>query len=101
MRHAVLRKRVERSAHTAYATDLATGLPHQAQLIEHLTQLLAELENIWAGIPFESQWYADNELARHRAMLSAFAQWRELTRRQFTDGAARLTKHLEATGIWD
>ena len=39
--HAVLRKRVERSAHTAYATDLATGLPHQAQLVEHLTQLLA------------------------------------------------------------
>lgn len=25
----------------------------------------------------------------------------EQTRRQFTDGAARLTKHLEATGIWD
>jgi len=41
IRHAVLRKRVERSAHTAYATDLATGLPHQAQLVEHMTQLLA------------------------------------------------------------
>ncbi len=41
VRHAVLRKRVERSAHTAYATDLATGLPHQAQLLEHMTQLLA------------------------------------------------------------
>lgn len=41
VRHAVLRKRVERAAHTAYATDLATGLPHQAQLVEHLTQLLA------------------------------------------------------------
>ena len=41
IRHAVLRKRVERSAHTAYATDLATGLPHQAQLLEHMTQLLA------------------------------------------------------------
>ncbi|MBD0024466.1 FCD domain-containing protein [Gordonia pseudamarae] len=25
----------------------------------------------------------------------------EQTRRQFTDGAARLTRHLEATGIWD
>ena len=25
----------------AYATDLATGLPHQAQLLEHMTQLLA------------------------------------------------------------
>lgn len=25
----------------------------------------------------------------------------EQTRRQFTDGAARLTRHLEASGIWD
>ncbi|GAC69422.1 putative GntR family transcriptional regulator [Gordonia soli NBRC 108243] len=25
----------------------------------------------------------------------------EQTRRQFTDGAARLTRHLESTGIWD
>jgi len=41
IRHAILRKRVERSAHTAYATDLATGLPHQAQLLEHMNQLLA------------------------------------------------------------
>jgi diguanylate cyclase (GGDEF)-like protein len=41
LRHAVLRKRLERAARTAYATDLATGLPHQAQLLEHMTQLLA------------------------------------------------------------
>lgn len=41
VRHAVLRKQVERSARTAYATDLATGLPHEAQLLEHMTQLLA------------------------------------------------------------
>ena len=41
IRHAVLRKRLERAARTAYATDLATGLPHQAQLLEHMTQLLA------------------------------------------------------------
>jgi len=41
VRHAVLRKGVERAARTAYATDLATGLPHQAQLLEHMTQLLA------------------------------------------------------------
>ena len=39
--HAVERKRIERVARTAYATDLATGLPHQAQLVEHMTQLLA------------------------------------------------------------
>lgn len=41
IRHAVERKRVERSARTAYATDLATGLPHQQQLLEHMTQLIA------------------------------------------------------------
>ena len=41
IRHAVLRKRVERAARTAFATDLATGLPHQAQLLEHMAQLLA------------------------------------------------------------
>lgn len=41
IRHAVLRKQVERSARMAYATDLATGLPHQAQLLEHMAQLLA------------------------------------------------------------
>jgi diguanylate cyclase (GGDEF)-like protein len=39
--HAVERKRLEQAARTAYATDLATGLPHQAQLVEHMTQLLA------------------------------------------------------------
>jgi RecB family exonuclease len=48
-------------------------------------QLLADLETVWSGLPYESQWYADNELARHGAMLSAFAQWRELTRRQLTE----------------
>jgi diguanylate cyclase (GGDEF)-like protein len=41
LRHAVWRKRVEQAARTAYATDLATGLPHQTQLLEHMTQLLA------------------------------------------------------------
>jgi diguanylate cyclase (GGDEF)-like protein len=41
VRQAVARKQAERLARTAYATDLATGLPHQAQLVEHMTQLLA------------------------------------------------------------
>jgi diguanylate cyclase (GGDEF)-like protein len=41
LRHAVWRKRVEQAARRAYATDLATGLPHQTQLLEHMTQLLA------------------------------------------------------------
>ncbi len=46
IRHAVLRKRHERAARNAYATDLATGLPHQAQLLEHMTQLLALRERV-------------------------------------------------------
>ena len=41
LRQAVLRWRVERALRLAYATDLATGLPHEAQLLEHMTQLLA------------------------------------------------------------
>lgn len=38
---AALRHRLARDARTAYATDLATGLPHQQQLIEHMSHLLA------------------------------------------------------------
>lgn len=41
LRQAVERKRVERAARKAYATDLATGLPNHAQLMEHMTHLLA------------------------------------------------------------
>ena len=41
IRLAVERKRLEHASRLAYATDLATGLPHQAQLLEHMTQLLA------------------------------------------------------------
>jgi diguanylate cyclase (GGDEF)-like protein len=41
LRAAIERKRLERDARIAYATDLGTGLPHQQQLIEHMSQLLA------------------------------------------------------------
>lgn len=41
VRQMVLRRRVEAESRLAYATDLATGLPHEAQLLEHMTQLLA------------------------------------------------------------
>ena len=41
LRAAIERKRFERDARIAYATDLDTGLPHQQQLIEHMSQLLA------------------------------------------------------------
>ena len=48
-------------------------------------QLAAELERFWEQLPFESGWYADNELERHRSMLSAFAQWRTHTRHELTE----------------
>lgn len=38
---AVERKRLEREARKAYATDLGTGLPAHTQLIEHMSHLLA------------------------------------------------------------
>ncbi len=41
LRGAIERKRAERDTRTAYATDLETGLPHQQQFIEHVSQLLA------------------------------------------------------------
>lgn len=41
LRMAVARHALARASRTAYATDLATGLPHQQQLIEHMSHLLA------------------------------------------------------------
>ncbi|MFO1220918.1 MAG: GGDEF domain-containing protein [Burkholderiaceae bacterium] len=41
VRQAVERKRLEQAARRAHATDLATGLPNHAQLMEHMTHLLA------------------------------------------------------------
>lgn len=41
LRAAIERKTLERAARRAYATDLATGLPNHAQLLEHMTHLLA------------------------------------------------------------
>ena len=38
---AIARQRIERAARKAYATDLATGLPNQMQLLEHVNHLLA------------------------------------------------------------
>jgi superfamily I DNA/RNA helicase/RecB family exonuclease len=48
-------------------------------------QMLNELEKVWDKLPFDSQWYSRNELARHQAMLSAFARWREQSRHQLTE----------------
>ncbi len=41
VRLAVERKRLDLAARKAYATDLATGLPNHAQLMEHMNHLLA------------------------------------------------------------
>jgi diguanylate cyclase (GGDEF)-like protein len=41
LRGAVVRKQIEREGRSAYAIDLDTGLPHQQQFIEHVSQLLA------------------------------------------------------------
>lgn len=38
---ALLRKRIEHEARGAHVTDLATGLPNRAQLLEHMDHLLA------------------------------------------------------------
>ena len=48
-------------------------------------QMLAELERVWEQLPFDSQWHAANELARHRAMLTAFVEWRAQTRGELTE----------------
>jgi superfamily I DNA/RNA helicase/RecB family exonuclease len=49
------------------------------------SELLAALERAWSHLPFESRWYADNELARHRAMIETFLAWRAQTRGELTE----------------
>ena len=49
------------------------------------SQLLAELDRAWEHLPFDAQWYAVNELARHRAMIQAFVEWRAQTRCELTE----------------
>ena len=54
------------------------------------SKMLNELEKLWSRLPFDSQWYSDNELARHRVMLSAFAQWRAQTRTELTEAGTEI-----------
>ncbi|GAA4542234.1 ATP-dependent helicase [Mycobacterium paraffinicum] len=49
------------------------------------SELLAELDRAWRHLPFEAQWHSANELARHRAMIEAFVEWRAQTRRALTE----------------
>lgn len=48
-------------------------------------ELLAALERAWQHLPFDAQWHSANELARHRAMLEAFVEWRAQTRGALTE----------------
>ncbi len=49
------------------------------------TELLAELDRAWRHLPFEAEWHSANELARHRAMIEAFVEWRARTRGELTE----------------
>ncbi len=49
------------------------------------SQLLAGLDRVWEHLPFDARWHSVNELARHRAMIQAFAQWRAQTRSELTE----------------
>lgn len=53
-------------------------------------QLTADLDAIWQQLPFEAQWFARNELARHRDMVSAFAQWHADTRHELTEAGVEV-----------
>jgi RecB family exonuclease len=48
-------------------------------------KMLDELEKVWPHMPFEAEWYAENELSRHREMLSAFTEWRAQTRDRLSE----------------
>lgn len=48
-------------------------------------QLLAKLNRVWEHLPFDANWYSANELARHRAMIQAFIEWRKQTRCELTE----------------
>ena len=52
--------------------------------------MLNYLEKLWEKLSFDSDWYSDNELARHLAMLSTFAQWRAQTRDEYTEVGTEL-----------
>ena len=48
------------------------------------SELLTDLDRAWRHLPFEAPWHSANELARHRAMIEAFVEWRAQTRGALT-----------------
>jgi superfamily I DNA/RNA helicase/RecB family exonuclease len=53
-------------------------------------QLRGELEKVWQQLPFDSNWYADNELERYRDMLATFTTWRQESRGELTEVGTEL-----------
>jgi superfamily I DNA/RNA helicase/RecB family exonuclease len=49
------------------------------------SELLTALERAWEHLPFDARWHAANELARHRAMVEAFVEWRAQSRGELTE----------------
>jgi superfamily I DNA/RNA helicase/RecB family exonuclease len=49
------------------------------------SQLLAELDRVWQHLPFDARWHSANELARHRAMIQSFVEWRARTRGELSE----------------
>ncbi len=60
-------------------------------------QMVNELETVWSQIPFDAEWHADNELARHREMLSTFLRWRTNTRHELTELGTEVDVEGEVT----
>ena len=61
------------------------------------SELLAALERAWQHLPFESRWYADNELARHRTMIETFLVWRAQTRGELTEVGVEVESTVSST----
>jgi len=92
LRLAVERKRLEGATRKALATDLSTGLPNHAQLLEHMTHLLALREREPA--PMALLVLRVHGLARTEAALGAEAA--QVLRRK---AAVRLRAGLRASDV--
>lgn len=53
-------------------------------------KMVAELERVWAAVPFDADWHSANELERHREMVSTFARWRAETRGELTEAGSEV-----------
>ncbi|MEH3140434.1 MAG: ATP-dependent DNA helicase [Mycobacterium kyogaense] len=65
------------------------------------SHLHTELRRIWAALPFDAQWHADNEFERHQEMLSTFTRWRADTRNRFTEVGTEIAVDGEVVAAAD